>query len=75
MYYRKNALKQFSSLIKESAEVTTTYSAMMRKLRKEQPEKVLDFMKAFKKAFDQAVDEKLDDYESVALMEAIQMIE
>lgn len=75
MHSRKAALKQVSSFLKESAEVTTTYSATMRRLRKDQPDKVLDFMKAFKKAFDQAIDEKLDDSESIALMEAIQMIE
>lgn len=71
----KNSRKMALQLIKESTEVTTTYSAMMRKLRKDQPGKVRDFMKAFKNAFDQATAQKLDDSESVALMEAIQMIE
>lgn len=56
-------------------DVTTTYSAVMRDLRKNDPDKVKTFMKAFKEAFDQANGEKLDDVESVALLQALQHID
>lgn len=75
MKNRKAVFFELNNIIKESTEITTTYSAVMRKLRKKHPEKVLDFMKAFHRAFNQAINEKLDDSESVALLEALQMIE
>ncbi|HVI41802.1 MAG TPA: hypothetical protein VM577_14210 [Anaerovoracaceae bacterium] len=56
-------------------DVTTTYSAIMRNLRKNDPDKLKAFMKAFKEAFDQANSEKLDDVESVALLQALQHID
>lgn len=51
-------------------EVTDTFSAAMRKLNKDEPEKILEFMKAFKEAFDEAMEEGLDDHQNVALLQA-----
>lgn len=73
---RTSAFISLMTIYKESQEVidvTTTYSAVMRDLRKKEPEKVQAFMRSFKDAFDRAVDENLDEAESAALLEAIQI--
>lgn len=51
-----------------------SYSAVLRHLRKNNPELVSDFLKAFKEAFDEGMRDDLDDIEQAALMEAIQSI-
>lgn len=51
-----------------------SYSAVLRHLRKNNPELVTDFLKAFKEAFDEGVQDDLEDIEQAALMEAIQSI-
>lgn len=53
-------------------EVTTTYSATLRELRKNNPEQVEGFMKFFKEAFEQALQNDLDNLEEVSLLEAYQ---
>src|ERR1700748_2363711 len=52
---RKSTFLSLMMLSKESQitpEITTTYSAIMRDLRKNNPEMVNSFMKSFKDAFD-----------------------
>lgn len=49
-----------------------SYSYLLRELRKNNPEKLKEFMKCFKDAFDRAYVAELDDVEEAALLEAIQ---
>ena len=75
---RKSTFLSLMMLSKESQttpEITTTYSAIMRDLRKNNPEMVNSFMKSFKDAFDRAMEENLEEAENAALLEAIQTIE
>lgn len=75
---RKSALLSFMLICKKAentTEVTTTYSAFMRELRKDSPELVTNFMKAFKDAFDRAINDNLEEAENTALLEAMQTIE
>lgn len=51
-------------------ESTTTFSAKMRELRKNNPKQVISFLKSFKSAFEQACDDRLEDAENVALLQA-----
>ena len=51
-------------------ETTDTFSAIMRKLHKEDPEKMIEFAKAFKEAFDDAMEEGIADHQTVALLQA-----
>lgn len=53
-------------------EVTTTYSAALRELRKNNPEQVENFMKFFKEAFEKAIENELDNLEEASLLEAFQ---
>jgi hypothetical protein len=71
---RKSAFMSLMNIYSfaEKTDVITTYSAVMRDLRKNNPDKVKDFMKSFKEAFDRAVDDNLDEAENAALLEAIQ---
>lgn len=69
-FKHKNAYQSLSLKISLAHELPT-YSAIIRKLKKEMPEKVEPFMKAFKKAFDQAYLEELPDLESTALLQAL----
>lgn len=63
------------SLIKKSQLAEDfNYSATMRNLKKESPEKIKPFMIAFKDAFDSAKNQELDGAENIALMEAIKKI-
>lgn len=57
-----------------SKETKETFSGAMRKLHKEDPDKVMEFAKAFKEAFDEAMEEGLEDHQSVALLQAKQSI-
>lgn len=50
------------------------YSAMMRYLRKEAPDKVKDFQIAFKKVFDEAVMAKEENADKLALLSAAEKI-
>lgn len=74
MSKRKSIIEHAYNRTKQAQETTTTYSAAMRDLRKNNPDKVKNFMKAFKEAFDAANVEKLDDVESIALLQALQSI-
>lgn len=69
------SLFQLFKTSKNDMETVTTYSAVMRDLRKNHPDKIKNFMKSFKEAFDQANEERLDDIESVALLQALQHID
>lgn len=51
-----------------------SYSATMRKIRKEHPEKVREFMRVFKKAFDAGRMQDVDGLEQAALMQAIRSV-
>ena len=51
-------------------EVTETFSAAMRKLNKDEPKKVQEFMKALKEALDEALEEGVDDHQNIALLQA-----
>ena len=62
-------------LVKSADLEEVGYSTVMRKLRKEHPEKVTEFMKVFKNAFDEALMQDMDEAESLALMEALQAID
>ncbi len=65
-------------MIKSAKEEKTSggfsYSAIMRHIRKNQPELVSEFMKTFKQAFDLGMSEDIPDIEQVALMEAIKTV-
>lgn len=58
----------------KTAQDAPSYSATMRKIRKDHPDKVTEFMSSFKEAFDEAMEEGLDNVESVALMQAMKNI-
>lgn len=51
-----------------------SYSAKMRQIRKDHPDKVDDFLKAFKEAFDAAILHNVESVEETALMQAVKMI-
>lgn len=51
-----------------------SYSAVMRRMRKEHPKLVHDFMRAFKNAFDNGQDQNIEGLETVALMEAVKSV-
>lgn len=55
-----------------NTQITTTYSATLRDLRKNHPEQVEDFMESFKQAFEQAVISDIENPEEVSLLEAYQ---
>lgn len=67
-------LEILKSLAQGSANQEFSYSAMMRKIRKEHPDKVNDFLKAFKTAFDEAISQDIESVEETALMQAVKMI-
>lgn len=70
---RKLAYNQIINLIKQAEETVVTYSSTMRQLRKENPEKLTLFMKAFKKAFDEGIKNGIEeDLEQISLLEALQ---
>lgn len=72
MQSRLDILK--SLLKKANSNTDFSYSATMRKIRKEHPEKVTEFMNAFKRAFDEAQNDEIENIEQVALMQAIKSI-
>lgn len=51
-----------------------SYSAMIRKIRKEHPDKIKSFLQAFKEAFDFGVSKNIDSIEQLALLQAIKTI-
>lgn len=51
-----------------------SYSAIMRQMRKQHPERVKEFMRNFKNAFDAARSEEMDSMEQIALMQAIKSV-
>lgn len=51
-----------------------SYSAIMRKIRQEHPDKIKDFMRAFKNAFDAALAENIEGIEQAALMQAVKSV-
>lgn len=64
------------SLLKKAiSEKNISYSAHMRWLRKNHPDRVQEFMKIFKEAFDVAQNEKLDSAEHLALIQAIKSMD
>lgn len=52
-----------------SVEATSTFSAEMRELRKNNPEKVMDFLKQFNNSFQNALQENIENPEQAALLE------
>lgn len=75
MQTRFEILKDIIKTADKTAEINDfSYSAIMRHLRKNNPELVSDFMKSFKRAFDAALNEELPDFEQLALMEAAKSI-
>ncbi len=51
------------------AETTSTFSAEMRELRKNNPEKVMSFLKQFNQSFQNSLQEGIDNPEQAALLE------
>jgi hypothetical protein len=51
------------------AEATSTFSAEMRELRKNNPEKVINFLKQFNISFQNALRESIENPEQAALLE------
>jgi len=75
---RKKALNDLYGVIKESdnkKNTRLTYSELMRRLNKNAPDKVKDFMSEFKSAFDDAVHEDIDYPEEAALLQTIQSVD
>ncbi len=69
METRLEMLQYLVKTAKEKQEFS--YSATMRSLNKNHPEKVKEFMKSFKSAFDAALIDGLnEDVESMCLMQA-----
>lgn len=50
-------------------EATSTFSAEMRELRKNNPEKVMNFLKQFNNSFQNALRESIENPEQAALLE------
>ncbi len=71
MQSRFDILKSF---LKKANPNDFSYSATMRKIRKEHPEKVVEFMDAFKRAFDEAQNDEIENIEQIALMQAVKSI-
>ena len=57
-------------MAKKQEEPTSTYSATMREINKNNPELREEFMRKFKDAFDMAIEKGLQDPQTLALMEA-----
>lgn len=72
----QSRIEIFKSFVKEANpnKGDFSYSAVMRKIRKEHPEKIKVFMKAFKDAFDTAQDQNIEGLEQTALMQAVKSI-
>ena len=69
---RIDILKKLSE---NNTETAATFSSTMRDLRKSNPKKVNQFLKAFKQAFDMACEQNLDDVEQLALLEAMHVVD
>lgn len=59
----------------EEPKTEYSYSYVMRKLRKGDKDRRLEFQRVFKDSFDEAMDEGLSDPEQIALLAAIKQIE
>lgn len=70
MWTRKSMLQN----ILRNAGEHFSYSAIMRKLRKEQPKLVEEFMKCFQLAFQDAISSDIQDPEKVALMQTVKQL-
>lgn len=70
---RVDVFKILLSTSKSNQTIDFSYSAVMRNLRKHQPNKINLFMKNFQQAFEMANFEKLENPEKIALMEASQI--
>ena len=66
--------EMFKDMIKSAKGPDFSYSAVMRHVRKNSPNKLKQFMKTFKEAFDIGMEDNIPDIEQVALMEAIKTI-
>lgn len=58
----------------DHSNVGLSYTYIMRKLRKNSPEKINKFQTSFKKTFDKALDEGLENPVEIALMTAVKAI-
>lgn len=74
METRKDFFKYYLKAAKNNSIADFSYSAILRHLRKNLPEKVNEFLKTYKESFDLGKEEKLDDVEHLALMEAVKTI-
>jgi len=67
--------KELFLVLSSFAELTDTYSSVLRDLNKNNDkEKIKPFMKKFKEAFDNAMDKDLEDHQDIALNEAKKVI-
>lgn len=71
---RKNILAEFVKISFEIKNDEFNYSAIMRKLRKENPELVKEFMSSFKEAFELAYSEAMEDADKISLIQALKTI-
>lgn len=74
METRKDFFKYYLKASHDNSIADFSYSAVLRYLRKNLPEKVNEFLKTYKESFDLGKEEKLDDVEHLALMEAVKTI-
>lgn len=71
----QSRLEIFNFFLKEAnSNKNFSYSSLMRRIRKEHPDKVLNFMQAFKEAFDSGQDQNIQGLEQVALMQAAKSV-
>lgn len=56
---------------KAQTNTTSTFSSKMRELRKNNPNLVIPFLKAFKNAFEQGVNDEIENLEQSSLLQAI----
>jgi len=72
----QSRIEIFKHLLKEANpnKDDFSYSAIMRRVRKQHPDKIKTFMRVFKEAFDMGQDQKLDELEQAALLQAIKSV-
>ena len=75
MSFRLELLKNIIKEAKAAKLYDYSYSAILRYLRKEQPENVRPFLEAFKSSFDEAYANELEDFKEIALMQACKAID
>jgi len=59
----------------KNSKADLSYSYVMRKLRKDDDERRLEFQKAFKEAFDRALEEDVEEPAEIALMVAMEAVD